>query len=195
MLFLVRPRPRIAVACRAHDDAGVSQVEHWIDHGTNLELLHVSTKQSLAVGRPFYALQDSSDLCPKRDHQAAVHVELAADVLVVRAACPKDALERQQSGVVKRYNMRCVGCKSCILACPFGTLFPEVINYITAHCDYCLSQLKTDPEYQPLCVRTAPPGSFRMEEIREEDPEAHVYLVGEYAAVHSPSWRRKEGRT
>jgi len=36
-------------------------------------------------------------------------------------ACPKEALERLDSGVVKRWNMRCVGCKSCALACPFGS--------------------------------------------------------------------------
>jgi Fe-S-cluster-containing dehydrogenase component len=110
------------------------------------------------------------------------------------SACPKEALERHVNGAVKRYNMRCVGCKSCVLACPFGTIFPEVINYVTAKCDLCLNQLAADPDYRPLCVKTAPPGTFVMTEIAEEVPKDHIYFAGERLAVRSPSWLRKEGR-
>lgn len=109
------------------------------------------------------------------------------------AACPKEALERQESGTILRYNMRCVGCKSCILACPFGTIFPEVINYVTTKCDYCLNQLNDDPDYTPLCVKTAPEGTFQMVEIKE-NPEEHIYFSGEHLAVKSPSWLQKEDK-
>ncbi len=110
------------------------------------------------------------------------------------AACPKEALERQENGTVKRYNMRCIGCKSCILACPFGTIFPEVINYVTAKCDLCLNQLTENPDYVPACARTAPAGSFVMQEVEAEDPRNHLYFAGERLAVRAPSWRRKEER-
>jgi len=110
------------------------------------------------------------------------------------SACPKEALERLETGTIKRYNMRCVGCKSCVLACPFGTIFPEVINYITAKCDYCLFQLQDDPDYEPACVKTAPSHSFQMLEMDNEDPEHHIYFSGEHLAIKSPGWRQKEGR-
>lgn len=109
-------------------------------------------------------------------------------------ACPKEALERQAGGAVKRYNMRCVGCKSCVLACPFGTIFPEVINYVTAKCDLCLDQLGEDPDYVPLCAQTAPAGTLIMKDISAEDPKNHIFFAGERLAVRSPNWRRKEGR-
>jgi Fe-S-cluster-containing dehydrogenase component len=109
------------------------------------------------------------------------------------AACPKDALERLESGIIKRWNMRCVGCKSCIVACPFGTIFTEVMNYISAKCDCCLNQLADNPEYLPECVRTAPAGSFQMVEIAEQ-PEKHIFWIGEHLAVKSPSWLQKEGK-
>ena len=109
------------------------------------------------------------------------------------AACPKEALERQASGTILRYNMRCVGCKSCTLACPFGTIFPEVINYVTTKCDYCLNQLDEDPDYVPLCAKTAPEGTFKMVEI-EENPDEQIYFSGEHLAVKSPSWLQKEGK-
>ncbi|MBO8131638.1 MAG: 4Fe-4S binding protein [Candidatus Marinimicrobia bacterium] len=107
-------------------------------------------------------------------------------------ACPKEALERTEYGLIKRYNMRCVGCKSCVLACPFGTIFPDVINYITAKCDYCLKQLEKDAEYQPLCVKTSPDGSLQMVDIEKEDPENYIFFYGEHLAIKSRSWRHKE---
>jgi Fe-S-cluster-containing dehydrogenase component len=125
--------------------------------------------------------------------QFAVYCRQCKEAFCV-AACPKEALERQENGTVKRYNMRCVGCKSCVLACPFGTLLPEIINYVTAKCDLCLNQLADDPEYVPLCAKTAPAGTFTMMDIEAEDPAKQIFFAGEHLAVRSPSWLRKEGR-
>ncbi|MGE5351415.1 MAG: 4Fe-4S dicluster domain-containing protein [Acidobacteriota bacterium] len=110
------------------------------------------------------------------------------------AACPKEALEHQENGLIKRYNMRCVGCKSCVLACPFGTIFPEVINYVTSKCDYCLKQLSNSKTYIPACVRTAPEGTITLREIESENPKEHIYFAGEHLAVKSQSWLKKEGK-
>jgi Fe-S-cluster-containing dehydrogenase component len=96
--------------------------------------------------------------------------------------------------LIKRFNMRCVGCKSCILACPFGTIFPEVINYITAKCDFCLKQLQENPDYVPACAQTAPAGTITMREIDEDDPDNHIYLYGDHLAIKSHHWRKKEDR-
>ncbi len=109
-------------------------------------------------------------------------------------ACSKEALEHQNDGVIKRYNMRCVGCKSCILACPFGTIFPETINYVTTNCDYCLNQLEENPDYEPSCTSTAPSNTFKMVELEIEKPEEHIYFAGKHLAVKSPSWLHKEER-
>lgn len=108
-------------------------------------------------------------------------------------ACPKEALEHQENGMIKRYNMRCVGCKSCILACPFGTIFPEVINYVTSKCDFCLNQLEQNPDYKPACVQTAPANTFMMKEVAE-DQKQNIFFVGNHLAVRAPSWLNKEGR-
>lgn len=108
-------------------------------------------------------------------------------------ACPKDALEHLESGVIKRWNMRCVGCKSCVIACPFGTIFPEVINYISSNCDFCLEKLKIDPDYEPLCVKTSPEGTIKMIPV-EEDIENDIFFCGDYLAVKNPNWLIKEGK-
>ena len=108
-------------------------------------------------------------------------------------ACPKEALEHRENGMIKRYNMRCVGCKSCVLACPFGTIFPEVINYVTSKCDYCLNQLEQNPDYEPACAQTAPTNSLVMKEV-VEDHKQNIFCVGNHLAVRTPSWLNKEGK-
>lgn len=110
------------------------------------------------------------------------------------SACPKEALERLENGSVKRYNMRCVGCKSCVIACPFGCIFPEVLNYITAKCDHCLNQLREDPDYLPSCVKTAPENTLQMQKVEKENPKEFLFFVGDHLAVKSHSWLVKEGK-
>lgn len=125
--------------------------------------------------------------------QFAVYCRQCKDAFCV-SACPKEAIEHQENGTIKRYNMRCVGCKSCVLACPFGTIFPEVINYVSSKCDFCLNKLEEYPDYSPACVSTAPLNSFTIKEFEKEEPERSIFFAGEHLAVKSRSWRKKEGR-
>jgi Fe-S-cluster-containing hydrogenase component 2 len=79
------------------------------------------------------------------DHGVLALREMAAFALVCRrcedpscvAACKFEALERQGDGVLKRHNLRCVSCKSCSHACPFGTIYPETLPFYVSACDFC----------------------------------------------------------
>ena len=122
----------------------------------------------------------------------AVYCRQCKDAFCV-AACPKDALEHQADGTIKRYNMRCVGCKSCTLACPFGTIYPDVMGYITSKCNYCLNQLEQHPDYIPACVKSSPDGTLKMIEIKEEDRKQNIFFVGEHLAVKNNNWLFREG--
>jgi Fe-S-cluster-containing dehydrogenase component len=107
-------------------------------------------------------------------------------------ACPRDALELTEQNIVKRYNMRCIGCKSCTLACPFGTIFPNIMNYIADKCDVCLDKRRLDPDYVPLCVRTSPEGAIELKDIEKEDPENDIFFYGDHIAIKSHHWLEKE---
>ena len=122
----------------------------------------------------------------------AVYCRQCKDAFCV-SACPKEALEHQGDGTIKRYNMRCVGCKSCTLACPFGTIYPEVMNYITSKCNFCLTQLDSNPDYIPACVKTSPDGAFKMVEIKDEDQKQNIFFIGERLVVKNNNWLVREG--
>jgi Fe-S-cluster-containing dehydrogenase component len=125
--------------------------------------------------------------------QFAVYCRQCKDAFCV-SACPKEALEHQENGTIKRYNMRCVGCKSCVIACPFGTIFSEVINYVSSKCDFCLSRMEEFENYKPVCSLTAPAGSISIKEFNGEETENDIYFSGDYLAVKNNNWRKREGR-
>ncbi len=82
------------------------------------------------------------------------------------AACPVEALEIGQDGIVRRYTSRCIGCKSCVYACPFGAIDEELIKYTVSKCDLCEDRLSEGK--LPACVATCPTEALTFEEVKEE---------------------------
>jgi len=101
------------------------------------------------------------------------------------AACRFEALERQEDGVMKRYNMRCVSCKCCSHACPFGTIYPETVPFYVAMCDYCLGGSQA-----PRCIASCVKDAIEYRDVEEAEAE-DVYVLGEHLAVRSPKWDKK----
>ena len=120
--------------------------------------------------------------------------ELAAKELACRRcethpcvlACPSEAVEAGEDGELKRYNMRCTGCLSCSVACPFGTLIPAALEFRDSFCDFCATRGDGEPE----CARTCPEGAVFMAELTPG--ETGVHLVGDHLAVRSTVWQKIE---
>lgn len=112
------------------------------------------------------------------------------DIAPCVASCPKEALEKQKDGVLKRYNMRCISCKSCSLACPFGTIYPELLPLMVSGCDYCLGRLNTPV---PVCVSTCPYNALKYEEV-EENLAASIFRWSDNLVVKSYKWIKEEAK-
>jgi Fe-S-cluster-containing dehydrogenase component len=120
-------------------------------------------------------------------------------------ACPFDALERTQDGIIKRHNLRCVSCKSCAIACPFGTIYMELLPFYSVDyssaCRSCLatgsSSRKTEPGAAPLCVDSCPEGALEYRQIGPGEEGMHI--VDEFLAVRvserAQRWNRTETAT
>lgn len=102
-------------------------------------------------------------------------------------SCPTEALEKDAEGILRRYNMRCTSCKSCALACPFGTIYPEAVPLFASRCDYCIDRLA--PGEVPLCVKTSPDGAIQYIDI-EPDESQDTHGVGDHLVVKCKVWKR-----
>ncbi|MHC5055545.1 MAG: 4Fe-4S dicluster domain-containing protein [Planctomycetota bacterium] len=102
-------------------------------------------------------------------------------------SCPKSALEKDESGVVRRANLRCVGCMSCSRACPFGTILEEALRFHAGGCDYCES---LGEGATPGCVEASSSGALAYRDVAEDEED--VVLVGERMAVKGARWLKIE---
>ena len=86
-------------------------------------------------------------------------------------ACPNGALEKvptenNDAGILKRANMLCTGCGTCAIACPFGTIYTDLIPYPSSVCDLSKGRLKKGEK--PLCVTTCKDTSIDYKEVDVE---------------------------
>ena len=70
------------------------------------------------------------------------------------AICPKDALTRdtELGRVLVNYDL-CIGCKMCVIACPFGSMGIDIVARQVIKCDLC--------DGDPACVRFCDPGALQ----------------------------------
>lgn len=91
------------------------------------------------------------------------------------AACPNEAMQKQEDGKVLRSHYKCVGCRSCSVACPFGVIQPDLAKHVTPKCDLCLDRL-AEGEI-PRCVATCTSGALTFEEVDEQTADERKNLV------------------
>ena len=68
--------------------------------------------------------------------------------------CPTTALYKREDGIVDFDTDRCIGCKSCMQACPYDALYIDPQENTAQKCNYCAH--RTDVGLQPACVVVCP---------------------------------------
>ncbi len=68
--------------------------------------------------------------------------------------CPTGAYSRRQDGVVLLDSTRCMGCRYCTWACPYGAPQYDKESGRTSKCNFCSDNL--DAGRPPACVAACP---------------------------------------
>ncbi|NOZ27181.1 MAG: 4Fe-4S dicluster domain-containing protein [Chloroflexi bacterium] len=92
------------------------------------------------------------------------------------AACIVGALRKTPEGPVVYDDYKCIGCRYCTLACPFGVPtfeWDKPVPYIRK-CTMCVDRLAEGME--PACAKTCPTGAIKFGEREELLREAHARI-------------------
>ena len=69
-------------------------------------------------------------------------------------ACPTSAYSKRDDGIVMHDQDRCIGCKLCMMACPYRVpCFDKTLGKVSK-CEMCAERL--DNGEAPICVKSCP---------------------------------------
>lgn len=79
--------------------------------------------------------------------------------------CPAGARFRLESGAIGTDDEKCVGCQSCVVACPFGKPRYSEETHKAYKCKLCNE--RTQKNLPPACVKACPTGALMFGEKTE----------------------------
>jgi len=95
--------------------------------------------------------------------------------------CPVEALYTRDDGIVDFDKDRCIGCKSCMQACPYDALYIDPQNHTAAKCNYCAHRV--DVGLEPACVNVCPEHAIISGDMENPDSEINELLSREQVSV------------
>ncbi len=84
--------------------------------------------------------------------------------------CPTNALYRRSDGIIDFDNQRCIGCKSCMQACPYDALYIDPNLNTAAKCNFCAHRVEA--KLEPACVIVCPTQAILAGDL--DDPASRV---------------------
>ena len=138
-----------SVACKATFDVPLGLTRSWVEYVEKGDYPHVS--------RHFIPR-----LCNQCSNPQCVNV------------CPTGAtFKREEEGIVVVDEEICIGCKYCILACPYDARFVNPDTGTVDKCDFCLHRVSQG--VAPACVNTCQGKARIFGDMNDPDSEvAHV---------------------
>jgi Fe-S-cluster-containing dehydrogenase component/formate-dependent nitrite reductase membrane component NrfD len=87
--------------------------------------------------------------------------------------CPTSALFKRDNGIVDFDSSRCIGCKSCMQACPYDALYIDPNTATAAKCNFCAHRVEANLE--PACVVVCPTQAIMTGDL--DDPQSRVSRI------------------
>ncbi|NDL61094.1 4Fe-4S dicluster domain-containing protein [Phytoactinopolyspora mesophila] len=84
--------------------------------------------------------------------------------------CPTTALFKRDDGIVDFDADNCIGCKSCLQACPYDAIYIDADTNTAAKCNFCAHRV--DEGLEPACVVVCPTHSIWVGDV--DDPSSGI---------------------
>ena len=100
-------------------------------------------------------------------------------------ACPTEgATYKREDGIVVVDKEKCIGCKYCMMACPYGVRSWNAAESVVEKCTLC-AHLSKNGEL-PMCVRTCSAGARFYGDIDDPSSDASKALAAaDPASIHT----------
>ncbi len=98
--------------------------------------------------------------------------------------CPTQALFTRKDGIVDFDSRRCIGCKSCMQACPYDALYIDPNTKTAAKCNYCTHRI--DRGYEPACVVVCPVEAIVSGDLHDPHSAIAKLVATEPVSVRKP---------
>lgn len=115
--------------------------------------------------------------------------------------CPTQATWKRGDGVVMMDYHRCIGCRYCMAACPYGSRsfnyvdprphlgtpnpdFPPRTAGVVEKCNFCEERLAEGK--QPACVESCPRSAMVFGDLNDGNSPIRQLLSGRYAVQRQP---------
>jgi Fe-S-cluster-containing dehydrogenase component/formate-dependent nitrite reductase membrane component NrfD len=98
--------------------------------------------------------------------------------------CPTVALYRRPDGIVDFDGARCIGCKSCLQACPYDALYIDPETHTAAKCHFCAHRVEVGLE--PACVIVCPERAILAGDLDDPGSEVARVVAREQVLVRKP---------
>lgn len=98
--------------------------------------------------------------------------------------CPVTAMYQRADGIVEFDPSVCIGCKSCMQACPYDSIYLDPETNTAAKCHFCAHRL--DVGLEPACVVVCPEHAILAGDLNDPASEISRRLSSAQATVRKP---------
>jgi Fe-S-cluster-containing dehydrogenase component/formate-dependent nitrite reductase membrane component NrfD len=98
--------------------------------------------------------------------------------------CPVTAMYQREDGIVEFDPSICIGCKSCMQACPYDSIYLDPETNTAAKCTFCAHRI--DVGLEPACVIVCPEHAILAGDMNDPASEISRVLATAQATVRRP---------
>ena len=121
---------------------------------------------------------------PKSNREFSVHRCNHCEDAPCTTICPTTALFTRDDGIVDFDDDRCIGCKSCMQACPYDALYINPDSGTAAKCNYCAHRIENS--YEPACVIVCPVEAIVSGDLDDKNSNLSILISENETKVRKP---------